>query len=88
MKKVLTIISLIINSIFLVVCSFGVFSILSPILEPGAIGVIGGEDGPTAVFISSDFGNLGPIAITSLFCILLLFEITFILSLRSGKSNN
>jgi len=91
MKRVLTIISLTINSSFLVLCSISAFNILLSALQPekrSAIGIIGGEDGPTAIFYSSDFGNLGPIAIILLFCILLLFEITFILSLRSSKTNN
>ena len=85
MRRILTIISLIINSIFLVLCSVGVFNILSPVLEPQSIGLIGGNDGPTAIYVSSDYSVLSPLAITVLFCILLLFEITFILNLGSNK---
>jgi Na+-transporting methylmalonyl-CoA/oxaloacetate decarboxylase beta subunit len=64
-----------------------VYNLLSPVLELGAIGIIGGEDGPTAIYLTSKLGSFFSITATSLFLVLLLFEITFILNLYFSRKS-
>ena len=85
MQKILNIISLTLNSLILLFLLIIAINSFITVNSAESIGIIGGSDGPTAVFYSSPFPFLLPVGITIL--VLIIYEIVFLLNLRSKKTS-
>jgi len=79
MKKIINIISLVLNSLYLLNLIFEQIILFSSTNSIGTIGIIGGADGPTAIYvIPFVFGLLKVFLI-------LFFEIVFIINLKNHE---
>ena len=85
MRKIFNLIALILNSIIILIISIFIIRSIITVNSAAAIGIIGGADGPTAIFVSHPqyiFYTLCIIIILSL----VINEIIFIISLNEKNT--
>lgn len=84
MKKTFNIIALVLNSVLLFLAILLILqSFLN--LETGSFGIIGGEDGPTAIFLSNKVNHLFDALLLILLSIISFFEFVFIMNIRNAN---
>ncbi|MBP9023977.1 MAG: hypothetical protein KBH06_12300 [Spirochaetes bacterium] len=79
MRKIINIISLVLNSLYLLYSIFEQIILFSSTNRIGTIGLFGGADGPTAIYVIPFVLGLLKVFIV------LFFEIVFIINLKSHE---